>query len=221
MALHAWWRAIGLFGLLVTGLPALPAGLAGDRPAAAGQFAGTWRLAMITDGKRTRTDLAETLSIDVDDNVLHLHYTIVDRFGSRVLDLSAALDGKPAIQTAQNRRAVFSAQMDDERLVLELLRDAPFGRMHNRRSMRISDDGQTIESQRSNIGGDGRIESAWTETWLRLAPGAANAGHDGPGRASLAPEAGAGNSAKSACTRAFSDCRKSRSRSPPIRAIST
>jgi hypothetical protein len=169
MALHARWCVIGA---IATSAPAVAGPSSGlDERAAAERFAGSWRLAMITDGDRTRTSLSETLSIAVDGHVLRLRYAIDDRFGSRVLELSTALDGKPVAQTVQNRRAALSARMRDERLELEINRDAPFGRVHNRRSMRISDDGRMIESQRTNIGPDGRIESAWTETWLRLVPG--------------------------------------------------
>jgi len=145
---------------------------AGPRPAwaaarAIGDFAGTWRLALATDGNRKRADLDELLELRVVPGALEIEYRIADRFGKRELALRAPLDGTPLVQSVQSRRAVVAARMDGERLVLDIERDAPFGYIRNRRTMQLVEDHRRIEALRENFKQGGAMHSAWQETWVR------------------------------------------------------
>jgi hypothetical protein len=82
----------------------------------AADFAGAWRLAAASDGKRTREDLDELLSLGVVADSLEIQYRIPDRFGTRELSLRAPLDGTSLVQLAQSRRAVVSARLVGEQL---------------------------------------------------------------------------------------------------------
>lgn len=130
-------------------------------------FAGTWRLALATDGSRKRTDLDEVLDLRVVAGSLEIGYRIADRFGSRDLALRAPLDGTPLVQEVQSRRAVVAARMVDDRLVLDIERDAPFGYVRNRRTMRLAEDRHHIEAFRENFKQSGAAHSSWQETWIR------------------------------------------------------
>jgi hypothetical protein len=112
-------------------------------------FPEDWRLAIATDGKRTREDLDEQLRLRVVESYLEIEYRIADRFGTRQLSLRAPLDGTPLAQMTQPRRAVVAARMAGEQLVLEIERVAPFGYIRNRRSMRLAADRSRIDSWRS------------------------------------------------------------------------
>lgn len=151
--------------LALVAAPSLPAFAASW---GAADFAGTWRLARASDGKRSRENLDETLDLRVVADVLEVKYRIADRFGKRALELRAPLDGTPFVQSVQSRRAVVSARMAGEQLVLEIARDAPFGHIHNRRTMRLAADGRSIESHRENYKEGGAPHSAWQETWIRM-----------------------------------------------------
>lgn len=143
-------------------------GAHGASPAVETGFAGNWRLERITDGERTRTDLDEHLALEFSGDTLEFEYRIVDRFGTRTLQLRAPLDGTPLEQTVQARRAVVTARMEGSRLVLSIERDAPFGHIHNRRSMQLVADGRRMESYRENFTKKGTSHSAWRESWLRV-----------------------------------------------------
>lgn len=149
---------------LLAGMP--PSGRAAA-PAAV-DFAGTWRLAMASDGKRSRSDLDEQLELRVVEDLLQIEYRIADRFGTRQFSLRAPLDGTPLEQRAQSRRAVVTARMAGERLVLEIERDAPFGYIRNRRTMQLAKDRSRIDAWRENFKQSGTEHSAWQETWVRV-----------------------------------------------------
>lgn len=122
---------------------------------------------MASDGKRTREDLDEQLQLYVVEGSLEIEYRIADRFGTRQLSLRAPLDGTPLVQIAQSRRAVVTARMAGEQLVLEIERDAPFGYIRNRRTMQLAADRSRIDARRENFKQSGTPHSAWQETWIR------------------------------------------------------
>lgn len=160
-------RRRNLLGAGVLLLALAPAGGIATTNGAAG-FGGTWRLASATDGKRTRTDLDERLTLRISGDWLEIEYRIADRFGRRELVLRAPLDGTPNEQTVQSRRAVVTALLDGERLVLAIERDAPFGYIRNRRKMQLAADGRRIDSHRENFKENGARHSGWQETWTRV-----------------------------------------------------
>ena len=155
--------------LLIPAVLALAPSAATDRRAWDGsEFVGTWCLDRITDGRRTRDDLDETLRIEVDGNRIRFDYSIDDRFGERRLELEAPLDDTPTAQQVQGREAVFRATLTDDLLIWELERNAPFGEIRNRREMRIAAGGNALESTRYNLEKNGEVDSQWSETWLRV-----------------------------------------------------
>jgi hypothetical protein len=170
MSWRSWLVAV------VLGANAAFAAFAAPSEFAAG-FAGSWRLERITDGKRVRTHLDERLTLRVAGETLELDYRIVDRFGARTLRLKAPLDGTPLEQTVQARHAVVAARLDSDRLVLSIERDAPFGYIHNRRSMQLTADGRRLESYRENLKRSGSPDSAWRETWVRVVADRGSANH--------------------------------------------
>lgn len=130
-------------------------------------FDGTWVLARISDGRRSREDLDESLTISTGATHIHLDYAIADRYGKRQLLLEAPLDGSPAMQSVQGRPCTVIVTLQGRTLTLEMQRQASFGRVHNRRVMRLSSDGGSIESERFNLEPDGGVGSSWRETWIR------------------------------------------------------
>jgi hypothetical protein len=131
-------------------------------------FSGTWRLERVTDGERSRTDLNERLTFRCAEGSIALEYQIIDRFGTRTLELAAPLDGTPLEQRVQSRRARVAARIDDGQLELRIEREAPFGHIHNQRQMRPDFEGRRLESLRVNLKKDGSEHSKWRETWVRV-----------------------------------------------------
>ncbi len=100
-------------------------------------------------------------------SVIHLDYAIADRFGRRRLVLDAPINGSPAAQSAEGLPCTVTVTVHNDVMTLELERQASFGEVHNRRVMRLSRDGQTIESERSDLERDGSVSSSWREVWVR------------------------------------------------------
>lgn len=131
-------------------------------------FAGLWRLERITDGRRSKTDLDESIRFRCEGDALELEYRIADRFGSRTLDLRAPLDGTPLEQRVQSGSARVSARLEGQELVLSIEREAPFGHIHNRRRMALDSHQGRLDAYRENFRKDGKTDSGWHETWVRV-----------------------------------------------------
>jgi len=124
-----------------------------ERPAAARSgFNGTWRL------ENTEPGWGEVYTIQHDDTFLRVIQRIEGGtqqgvLGTRTLDVSGAIDGAPHRQTVQGFPCTFIAKWDGPHtLIWETRRELPDGFLHYRRIMRLSDDGQTILAERTQLG---------------------------------------------------------------------
>jgi len=122
-------------------------------------FSGVWKL--------QSTQVREVLKIEHQEPSIHLIYDIEDNAGKRTLDLRVMTDGKEHKQEVQGLPATLIAKWEGDALILEIKRQASFGLVHNRRTMKLSNDGKIITAERINFSPDAEEISKWTETWQR------------------------------------------------------
>lgn len=131
---------------------ALPA-LAQKKP----NLSGVWR----------KTSGQELLTIEHRDPKIHLVYWISDNAGQRTLDLTAMTDGKEHKQTVLGGLATVVMRWDGTGLDWEFWREAGAIKIHNRRTFKLSADGQTITAERVDFAPDGKPRAPFTETWAK------------------------------------------------------
>jgi hypothetical protein len=130
-------------------------------PLALGQgkanFSGVWKL--------QSTQITEVLKIEHQEPKIHMIYDIEDEAGKRTLDLKVMTDGKEHKQEVQGLPAFLIAKWEGDALIFEIKRQAPFGPVHNRRTMKLSKDDKVITAERINFSPDSVEESRSTEIW--------------------------------------------------------
>jgi hypothetical protein len=120
-------------------------------------FSGVWKL--------QSTQVTEVLKIEHQEPKIHMIYDIEDEAGKRTLDLTVMTDGKEHKQEVQRLPATLIAKWEGDALILEIKRQAPFGEIHNRRTMKLSKDDKVITAERINFSPDGEEGSRSTEIW--------------------------------------------------------
>lgn|SRR5262245_57596545 len=143
-------RTLGIAALTVA---VSPLALSQGKP----DFSGMWKL--------QSTQVTEVLKIEHQEPKIHMIYDIEDEAGKRTLDLKVMTDGKEHKQEVQGLPATLIAKWEGDALILEIKRQAPFGPIHNRRTMKLSKDGKVITAERINFSPDSAEESRSTETW--------------------------------------------------------
>jgi hypothetical protein len=138
-----------------------------ERPAADAKpnFSGTWQLQNGPSG-------SETYTFEQDSSWFRVVMKIEGSpgagvLGSRTLDVSGAIDGAPHRQTVQGFPCTFIAQWDaGGKLTWETRRETSAGVLHYRRTMQLSEDGDTIIAQWTQI--SPKPEGKQTEIWRRM-----------------------------------------------------
>lgn len=120
-------------------------------------FSGVWR----------RTLGQELLTIEHREPKIHMVYWIKDFSGERTLDLTAMTDGKEHKQTVLGQPATVVMRWEGVGLLWEIWRDTPTGQIHNRRTLKLAADGQSITAERVDFNTDG-TERKLTETWTKV-----------------------------------------------------
>src|SRR5262245_37891701 len=110
-------------------------------------YSGTWKL--------QSTQVTEILKIEHREPKIHIIYDIEDDQGKRTLDLNVMTDGKEQRQEVQGLPATLIARWEGDALIFEIQRQAPFGLVHVRRTMRLSKDGKVITADRTNFSPNG------------------------------------------------------------------
>jgi hypothetical protein len=123
-------------------------------------FSGVWR----------RTVGQELLTVEHGEPKIHLVYWIKDISGERTLDLTAMTDGKEHAQTVLGRPATVVMRWEGTDLLWEIKRDTPSGRVHNRRTLKLAANGQSIIAERADFNPDGSQRTNFTETWVKTPP---------------------------------------------------
>jgi ketosteroid isomerase-like protein len=149
---HSMKRTFLLLALL---LALTPLALAQKKP----NLSGVWR----------RTLGREQLTIEHRKPNLHLIYWIKDLSGERTLDLTALTDGKEHRQTVLGQPATVTLRWGGAGLVWEIQRLTGSLKIHNRRTLRLAADGQTITAERVDFNADGSERARFTETWIKTA----------------------------------------------------
>src|SRR5262245_18395576 len=103
-------------------------------------YSGVWKLKSI--------ETTEILTIEHREPTIILKYKIEDQNGSRSFEVKAQIDGKGDKQQNQGSPATFIAKWEGGDLTIELKRNATFGLVNNRRTLKLSKDGKTITTQR-------------------------------------------------------------------------
>ena len=124
-----------------------------ERPASSPKrsgFNGTWQLQTAEPG------WGETYTFQHDDAFLRVVQKIEGGsqqglVGARTLDISGAIDGQPHRQTVQGFPCTFIARWNGSNLVWETRREIPGAVLHYRRTMNLSEDGQTIVADRTEL----------------------------------------------------------------------
>jgi hypothetical protein len=122
-------------------------------------FSGVWKL--------QSDQVTEILKIDHQEPNIRMIYDIEDDAGKRTLDLRVMTDGKEHKQEVQGLPATLIAKWEGDALIFEINRQAPFGPVHNRRTMKLSKDGKIITAERINFSPDAQEISRSTETWQK------------------------------------------------------
>jgi hypothetical protein len=138
--------------LVMAALTLAPLALGQGKP----NFSGVWKL--------QSTQITEVLKIEHQEPKIHMIYDIEDEAGKRTLDLKVMTDGKEHKQEVQGLPATLIAKWEGDALIFEIKRQAPFGPVHNRRTMKLSKD-KVITAERINFSPDSVEESRSTETW--------------------------------------------------------
>ncbi|HEX4947338.1 MAG TPA: nuclear transport factor 2 family protein [Blastocatellia bacterium] len=123
-------------------------------------FSGVWK----------RTLGEELLTIEHREPRMHLVYWIRDISGERTLDLTAMTDGKEHRQTVLERPAIIVMRWEGAGLVWEINRETASGKIHNRRTLKLAADGNSMTAERVDIKPDGTEGTRFTETWVKAAP---------------------------------------------------
>lgn len=142
---------------------AVPVAFAQKKP----DFSGIWR----------RTEGEQLLTIEHREPKIHLVYWIKDNMGERTLDLTAMTDGKEHKQTVMAQPATVVMRWEGAGLFWEIWRQTPFGQIHNRRTLKLAADGQSITAERVDFNTDG-TERKLTETWTKTTPPAQKSAAD-------------------------------------------
>ena len=137
-----------------------------ERPAAGAKpdFSGTWQL--------QNRGGSETYTFEHDSSWFRVVMKIeggsgAGVLGTRTLDVGGAIDGAPHRQTVQGFPCTFIAQWDaGGRLTWETRRETSAGVLHYRRTMQLSEDGDTITAQWTQI--SPKPEAKLTEIWRRV-----------------------------------------------------
>ncbi len=137
-----------------------------ERPAVGAQpdFSGTWQL--------QNRGGSETYTFEHDSSWFRVVMKIEGAsgagvLGTRTLDVSGAIDGVPHRQTVQGFPCTFIAQWDaGGKLTWETRRETSAGVLHYRRTMQLSEDGDTITAQWTQI--SPKPEGKQTEIWRRI-----------------------------------------------------
>jgi hypothetical protein len=137
-----------------------------ERPAAGAKpdFSGTWQL---QNGSGS-----ETYTIEQDETWFRVVMKIEGAsgagvLGTRTLDVSGAIDGEPHRQTVQGFPCTFIARWDaGGQLTWETRRETSAGVLHYRRTMRLSEDGNTIAAQWTQLSPkpEGKLAEIWRRT---------------------------------------------------------
>jgi hypothetical protein len=128
-------------------------------------FSGTWQL------QGTGPGYSETYTFEHDSSWFRVVMKIENAsatgvLGSRTLDVSGAIDGEPHRQTVQGFPCTFIARWSAPgQLTWETRRETSAGVLHYRRTMQLSEDGDTITTQLTQIS---QPEVKGTETWRRM-----------------------------------------------------
>lgn len=130
-------------------------------------LSGVWR----------RTLGQELLTIEHRDPKIHLVYWIKDFSGERTLDLTAMTDGKEHTQTVLGQPATVVMRWEGAGLLWEIWRDTLTGKVHNRRTLKLAADGQSITAERVDFNANG-TERRLSETWAKTTPPAQKSAAD-------------------------------------------
>lgn len=122
-------------------------------------YSGVWKL---ESAKRI-----EILTIDHQEPMFNLKYKIEDNLGKRSFELKANTDGKEYEQNVLGSPATFVAKWDGNNLAIELKRIASYGPVHNRRILKLSEDGQTITTEKIDYSPDAKERYRDPETWKK------------------------------------------------------
>ena len=129
-------------------------------------FSGTWQLQDAGPGS------GETYTFQQDSSWLRVVMKIegpsgAGVLGSRTLDASGAIDGAPHHQTVQGFPCTFIAHWDEPgKLTWETRRETSAGVLHYRRTMQLSEDGNTITALRTELSTN--PQGKRTEIWRRV-----------------------------------------------------
>ena len=122
-------------------------------------LSGVWKL--------QSTEVTEVLTIKHQEPSIQMIYDIEDGAGKRTLNLKVMTDGKEHKQLVQLLPATLIAKWEGDALIFEIKREAHFGPVHNRRTMKLSKDGEMITAERINFSPEGEEMSRGTETWQK------------------------------------------------------
>lgn len=145
-------------------LAATPLALSQSKP----NFSGVWR----------RTLGQELLTIEHREPKIHMIYWIKDNVSERTLDLTAMTDGKEHKQTVLGRPATIVMRWEGAGLSWDIQRETGVVKIHNRRTLKLAADGQSITAERVDFNADGAPRSSSTETWVKSTPQASKSAAD-------------------------------------------